>query len=146
MHNIVSLTTRRSLKIWGRIRVSRVVVLVDCGVTHSFISKELVEKMGPLAKDTSPYVVEVGDGHKIKSNGVCEGIKLEVQDFTIIRDFFLFGLGEVDVVLGLEWLVGLGDFTANFDKLTFTIKVGEKKQTLKGEPELTKSITLMKII
>ena len=45
MNSIVGFTSRRSLKVWGNIDDHKVKVLIDCGATHNFISKELVEKL-----------------------------------------------------------------------------------------------------
>ena len=59
MNSIVGFTSRRSLKIWGNIDDYKVKVLIDCGATHNFISKELVEKLQLKVDDTSRYVVEV---------------------------------------------------------------------------------------
>ena len=55
--------------------------------------------------DTPAYVVEVGDGHKIKCKGVCREVPLKVQEVPVQQQFFLIGLGGVDMVLGMEWLV-----------------------------------------
>jgi len=80
MNSIVGFTSRRSLKIWGNIDDYKVKVLIDCGATHNFISKELVEKLQLKVDDTSRYVVEVWDGHKIKCKGVCREVPLKVQE------------------------------------------------------------------
>lgn len=50
----------------------------------------------------------------------------------------MFGLGGVDVVLGMEWLASLGEIRANFEQLTLALKIDGKKIILKGEPELSK--------
>ena len=46
--------------------------------------------------DTPAYVVEVGDGHKIKCKGVCREVPLKVQEVPVQQQFFLIGLGGVD--------------------------------------------------
>ena len=74
MNSIMGFTSRRSLKVWGSINDNKVIVLIDCGATHNFISKKLVEKLQLEVEDTPSYVVEVGDGHKIKCKGVCRKV------------------------------------------------------------------------
>lgn len=49
------------------------VVLLDCGTPHNLISLDLVQQLQLLTSITS-YFVEVGDGHKIKCQGVCSGV------------------------------------------------------------------------
>jgi len=61
------LTTKNSFKVWGRIENEKVVVLLDCGASHNFISKILLLRGGLEPEETLPYVVEVGDGHKVQS-------------------------------------------------------------------------------
>lgn len=83
MNSIVGFTSRRSLKIWGDIDDHKVIVLIDYGATHNFISKELVEKLQLKVDDTPSYVVEVGDDHKIKCKGVCREVPLKVQEVPV---------------------------------------------------------------
>lgn len=113
MNSIVGFTFRWSLKVWGNIDDHKVKVLIDCGTTHNFISKELVKKLQLKVDDTPLYVVEVGDGHKIKCKVVRREVPLKVQEVPVQQQFFLFGLGGVDMVLGMEWLASLGEIRAN---------------------------------
>ncbi|KAJ1409923.1 Aspartic peptidase domain superfamily [Sesbania bispinosa] len=69
LHSIVGFTSRRSLKAWGKIGRRRVMVLVDCGATHNFISTELVKELNLPITQTPSYSVEVGDGRKIQCQG-----------------------------------------------------------------------------
>jgi len=49
-------------------------------------------------------------------------------------------------VLGMEWLAGLREIEVDFEKLTLTVPVQNKKVTLRAEPELIKAAIRMKII
>ena len=46
----------------------------------------------------------------------------------------------------LEWLAGLGEVEANFEKLTLAVKVQNRKIILKAEAELIKASIIMKMI
>lgn len=109
LNSIVGFTSRRSLKVWGTIGTEKVVVLVDCGATHNFIAQDLVERLQLTVQETPTYVVEVGDGHKVKCRGMCNGVKVQIQGIDVHQNYYLFGLGGEDVVLGLEWLASLGE-------------------------------------
>ncbi|RDX89832.1 hypothetical protein CR513_28390, partial [Mucuna pruriens] len=124
LSSILNLTNRRSLKdvsgLWS--------------YTYNFISIELVEKLKlPITK--IPYFVKVGDQHKIK----CSKGELVGARCTDSTKQFLFGLGGVDVVLGLEWLAGLGEIRANFDDLTLQVNIGGEKKLIRDKPKLIKS-------
>ncbi|WVZ20256.1 hypothetical protein V8G54_007578 [Vigna mungo] len=141
---MAGLTTRKSWKLWGTIGHEKVVVLLDCGASHNFISPDLIARCGLHQEPTLPYVVEVGDGHKVHCQGKCHGFILEVQGMKIQQEFFVFTLGGADVILGLEWLASLGEVRADFGNLRLTIGKGNEEHILVGDPTLSKSESSMK--
>jgi len=50
-------------------------------------------------------------------------------------------LGGLDILLGLEWLAGLGEVRANFKNLELAWGHGGEKKKLRGDPSLCKSQT-----
>ena len=95
---------------------------------------------------TSIYTVEVGDGRKLDCEGICSELTLEMQGLKIQQDFYVFDLGGVDVVLGMEWLASLGEVRANFHELTLKIPVANGYHTLKGDSALTRAVASLKSI
>ena len=75
---MAGITTKKSWKLWGSIGSERVVVLLDCGASHNFISSSLISICGLQQEDTPPFVVEVGDGHKVRCQGKCQGFLLDL--------------------------------------------------------------------
>jgi len=57
MCTMAGLTTKKSWKLGGSIGKEDVVVLLDCGTSHNFISHELISKCGLQQEQTRPYVV-----------------------------------------------------------------------------------------
>lgn len=55
----------------------------------------------------------VGEGYQIKEASVCKNIKLSIQWVKIIQDLLPVKLGNVDVILGIKWLSGLGEIKTN---------------------------------
>ena len=53
---------------------------------------------------TSEFVVKVGNGQQVKSQGYCQGVAIEFPILVVTRDFYLFPLEGFEVVLGLAWL------------------------------------------
>jgi len=84
-------------------------VLIDCGVSHNFISTKVADKMQLLVIETSSYSVEVRDGHKVHYSGVCKADQLDLNGVEVQQDVYPFGLGGAEVVLGLEQLARLKD-------------------------------------
>ena len=72
---------------------------------------KLVKELRLEVTPTNPYSVEVGDGHRVRCQGVCGSLPIELQDFQFTHNCYLFVLGGVDLVLGMEWLAGLGEIS-----------------------------------
>lgn len=126
--------------------MKRVIVLVDCGASHNFISAAVVKKQQIPVTTAQPYTVEVGDGRRIRCEGVCNNVKLQIQGMQIQEDLFVFEMTGVDVVLGMEWLASLGEIRANFRELTLKIPTAEGSFTLKGEPAMARSAASLRSI
>ena len=132
-------TTSKSWKVEGLLQDHSIVILLDCGASHNFIATELVDKLNLRVQDTPSYLVEVGDGHKVRCKGKCLKLKFQLQQLEIEQDFYLFTLKGVDIVLGLDWLAGLGEIKADFGKLELTVKQGGKLIKISGNPALTRT-------
>lgn len=58
------LTSPKTLKLRGRIRERKVVVLIDSGTSNNYISRKITEELKLSTIDTLPYSVSLGDRHK----------------------------------------------------------------------------------
>eukprot|EP00256_Glycine_max_P042597 XP_006593215.1 uncharacterized protein LOC102668698 [Glycine max] len=146
LYSMPGLTSKKSIRLWGNIATNRVIILVDCGASHNFISDAIVKQQQIPITPTKPYSVEVGDGRKIRCEGVSKNVKLQIQLMEIQQDLFVFEMTGVDVVLGMEWLASLGEIRANFRELTLKIPTTEGSFTLKGEPAMARSAASLRSI
>ncbi|KAK9037178.1 hypothetical protein V6N11_022099 [Hibiscus sabdariffa] len=124
LQSIIGFTSKKSLKVWSTILGKKVIVLIDSGASTNFISRSVAEALKLKQTTTTPFVVEVGTGQRVKCMGSCKQVELWIDGLQIIQDYFLFNLGSADVVLGLEWLETLGDIQANFR--TLKLKLGRQ--------------------
>nr|KYP41567.1 Retrotransposable element Tf2 [Cajanus cajan] len=146
MCSIAGLTSKKIIKLWGKIGEEQVMVLIDCGASHNFISAKFVKQQKLDMYATSIYTVEVGDGRKLDCEGVCPKLKLEIQGLNIQQDFYVFDLGGVDVVFGMDWLASLEEIRANFRELTLRISIADRYHTLKGDSDLMRALASLKSI
>nr|KYP47302.1 hypothetical protein KK1_031095 [Cajanus cajan] len=123
---------------WGEILENKVLLLVNSGATHNFISAKLVENLRLPVEPTIPYYVKDGGGQRIKTSGVCKGLQMKMQNMLFKADFYVFALDGEDIVLGMEWLEDMGEMRTNFKDLTLRIKKDGIKYTLKGDHTLCK--------
>ncbi|KAL2506345.1 Uncharacterized protein Adt_21966 [Abeliophyllum distichum] len=118
LNSVVGLTPPQTMKVKGKIAGREVVILIDCGASHNFISTELVQKLGIPRTATIGYGVIMGTGLAIQGAGVCKGVMLETQHVKIKDDFLPLELGSSDVIQGMKWLATLGCTQINWRDLT----------------------------
>jgi hypothetical protein len=83
----------RTMKLEGFVQGASVLVLIDSGATHNFISPTVVEALGLPITNTKPMGVRLGDGHRIMTFGKCEGVKLEIGNVHVTVEAYVLGLG-----------------------------------------------------
>ncbi|PKU83997.1 putative mitochondrial protein [Dendrobium catenatum] len=120
------------MKVKGEISGREVVVLIDSGATHNFISTQIVDVMGMELVDTGGYGVMMGTGKVEMGRGVCRGVVLKIQGILVKEDFLPLELGSTDVILGMKWLQTLGETKINWGTLKMELVVGGRKRTIQG--------------
>ncbi|GAU46429.1 hypothetical protein TSUD_402070 [Trifolium subterraneum] len=122
----------QSIKLKGTIQGVPVLILIDSGATHNFISYPLVHKMNWEIEETPPMNIKLGDGSCSKTKGSCVNLGVSIEDIPFRLNAQLFELGVVDMVLGMEWLQTLGDMIVNWNKHTMSFWYHKQWVTLKG--------------
>lgn len=113
----------RIMKLIGVMCQQPVVVMIDSGATHCFISKEMVEKLKiPIDKE-SILPVRLGDGQNTQTAGFCPSIVITLGDNEFEISAYAFPVSGVDVILGITWLATLGDVCANWANKMMTFKI-----------------------
>ncbi|GJZ47933.1 putative mitochondrial protein [Tanacetum coccineum] len=131
--SVVGLTSPHTMKLRGNINGFKVVVLIDSGATHNFLSIKLVGPLNVMVTGKRQTGVVLGNGKSETSVGLCRGLKLELLGLVVIDDFYPLKLGSTDVILGMKWLRQLGDTRINWRKLIMTFQHGGEQVTLHGE-------------
>lgn len=101
------------MKMIERIKGKEVVVMVDPGATHNFISLEGVQKMELEVGNGKSFGVSLGNGESMHGVGECKGVTVELKGYTVKEDFLPLKSGNPDLILGIQWLEKLGTVTTN---------------------------------
>lgn len=80
------------------------VMLIDSGSSHSFVSSNLAAKMIGVTLLPQPVTVHVANGGKVPCTQVFKSAGWSVQGYKFFTDFRVFPLLTYDVVLGMDWL------------------------------------------
>ncbi|GKC86278.1 ty3-gypsy retrotransposon protein [Tanacetum coccineum] len=95
------------MKLRGTIGTTEVLILVDGGSTHNFISNTLVPELKMVTVFITPFGIQIGNGDIIRCNQHCKDISVKLPYIKIVQDFYPFSIEGVDLVLGVQWLATL---------------------------------------
>ncbi|XP_062113017.1 uncharacterized protein LOC133824158 [Humulus lupulus] len=108
LNSVVGLTSPKTLKLDGHIGTQSVIVLIDSGATHNFISNVLIHKLGLPITTTASYGMVLGMRKATQTQGICRGIGVTIEGIEIVEDFLPLDLGNTDIILPIQWLETLG--------------------------------------
>ena len=55
-----------------------------------------------------------------------------MANHTVTEDFFIVDLVDMEVILGIQWMETLDEYTQSFKRMDFTFVVDRKKVVLRG--------------
>lgn len=64
------------------------------------------------------FQVRVASGERLSCTKIYKNVQIRVQGFVITADLFELTLGGIDVVLGVQWLEGLGRVVTDYGRGT----------------------------
>jgi hypothetical protein len=79
-------------------------ILFDSGATYSFISENLLGKLGLKGMQTKSAYKITTPGGNITSHLVTFGVPLRLGSKVIRSNLITINLGSMDVILGMEWM------------------------------------------
>lgn len=69
---------------------------------------KLTLAFGLPVQETRRLGIQLGDGYKVFTQGMCAGLPIQLGHLTVNIDAFVLEFGGIDVVLGVSWLRTLG--------------------------------------
>lgn len=137
LNSVVGLSNQKTMKLIGVIAHKEVVVMIEPGATHNFVSLRAVED---LATTSGGFGVSLGIGHAEEGFGLYKGVTLTLAGGVQVREDFLhLILGNSDLILGIQWLEKLGPVTTNWKSRLMKFQLDGLTVTLQGDPSLSRS-------
>lgn len=147
MHAFNGTSDYRTMKVKGSLKGKMVHVLIDSGSTHNFIDLTVAKRLGCRMEEVHPFAVSVGDGSKVHSSFMSREVHWKMQGVDFRADMLVIPLGGADVVLGIQWLITLGDIRWNFSQLKMEFQMGHRKISLRGsQPGTFKVVADVKML
>lgn len=132
LHAILGKSQPTTMKIHGMLHSTEVLILIDGGSTHNFISDVLVDKLKLASQPVTSFGVQIGNGDIIRCGQICKNLSVQINDLKITQDFHPFSLGGADLVLGIQWLATLNTVQANWKELFMIFSINGKRYKLQG--------------
>lgn len=136
LNSVMGISSPKTLKLAGTINGESVVVMVDPGATHNFISTDTVQHLQLPITPSKSFGVSLGTGTEVYGAGVCKAVPLFIQGVEVVEDYLPLQLGNSDLILGIEWLEKLGTMVTNWKTQKIQFKRGDATITLEGDPSL----------
>ncbi|XP_021747872.1 putative uncharacterized protein DDB_G0267840 [Chenopodium quinoa] len=78
--------------------------LFDSGAAYSFISTSVVRKLNLTESSHVDVSVSLPTGKLVHCNKIFKGLPLKIGEAIFPSDLIEFNLGDLDVILGMDWL------------------------------------------
>nr|AEV42261.1 hypothetical protein [Beta vulgaris] len=113
LNSVMGFSNPKTLKLRGTIYGEAVIVMIDPGATHNFVSIHTVERLNIPVSHAKGFEVSLGTGQEVRGTGECLAVPLMVQG---VMENFLPPppLGNSDVIMGIQWLEKLGTMVTNW--------------------------------
>lgn len=118
------------MKLLGSINDRQILILIDSGSTHNFISHKLVEELCLPIQHISPFGVQIGNGDVIQCKQICRNVEIKLPRLGITQDYYVFSIGGADLVLGIKWLASLNTVQAKWNEMFLIFHLNGKRYKL----------------
>ena len=101
-------TSPKSFKLMGELQGKNITVLINSGATHNFLCASLGEEF-QFQRDSLVHFKEtLRNGKTNEGQDKFVGISYCLQGAPMSSNILLYQLGNIDMILGMEWLYSLG--------------------------------------
>lgn len=97
-------TTPHTVRLVGKIDSREVLILVDSGSSHSFVSETVAAAMPDKIQRTAASLVKIVDGGILKCDSMIPQCTWQTQGQVFSMDLRVLPLGCYDMVVGMDWL------------------------------------------
>lgn len=93
-----------TFRLIGQIQKHQVLMLVDSGSTHCFVSEAMAAHLPGTERQMQPVRVKIADGGILTCDKELVDCKWWCQGTTFQSNLKIFPLGGYDVIIGMDWL------------------------------------------
>lgn len=94
----------RTMKLQGSIQGHQLVILVDSGSSHTFLSQAKASLLTGVLPLSAPVRVQVANGEILQCSSQLCSTHWYIQDIQFCSDLKVLPLSHFDLILGMDWL------------------------------------------
>lgn len=148
LNAITSSDTANCIKLKTRVKNKVMLILIDSGSSHSFISKQFVELAKLPTVPMTARKVKLANGDSIVTDRMVHHLQWFCQGSTLTTDMVVLDMHPYDAILGFDWLQAHSPMHCDWENKTLQfLEAGRqvKLQGLQDTPIQLSSISATKV-
>ena len=126
LHAVAGVPVGNPILLRVKLGAANLVALVDTGSTHNFIGEAAAHRTGLPVQPRPRLTATVANGKKVVCPGVLRQAAVSIEGMTFNVDLYVMPLAGYDMVLGTQWMAGLGRIA--WDVATHTLSFQHASQ------------------
>ena len=132
LNTLSSQDTGNSMKLKTMVKEKVMLILLDSGSSHSFISADFV-RLAKLPTIPIPSrTVKLANGQCLSTSSKVQNLQWYIQGHTLCSDMIVLDMTTYDAILGYDWLKEQGPMAIDWTKKTLQFKKNNKPIKLQG--------------
>lgn len=124
--------TSETVRIRALVGNQVMVLLVDSGSTHTFVTRSFAVRAGCKITPAPEVSVKVANGEYMISDSQVQGLQWWAQCHTFNTDMRILDIGAYDAILGMDWLKKQGKMACDWEQKSLSFQHNGQEITLQG--------------
>lgn len=133
------------MKLRALVKNKVMLILVDSGSSHSFVSQAFLQTVGIQSSSTQAMQVRLANGEVMVTDHCVKDMEWWVEGSTLKADMKVLELGVYDAILGYDWLSALSPMVCHWKDKTLEFEENGKTIKLSGIRSKVKKVQTVSI-
>ncbi|WVZ80007.1 hypothetical protein U9M48_027525 [Paspalum notatum var. saurae] len=101
---VQGLESSRTMRFQGMLQGQAILILVDSGSSHTFLSSKMADKVVGVSPLPVPIAVQVADGGRLPCGTHIKQAHWQLDECNFFTDMKILDLSYYDLIVGMDWL------------------------------------------